>query len=254
MALTGKVALVSGASRGIGLAIAKRLAAGGAQVALVARSAEALQEEAAKLRGAIAITADLRDPASCAAAVEETVAKLGRLDVFAHSAGATQRGDFLKLGDDAWEDGYALKFFGAVRLLRAAWPHLVKAQGNAVLIAGVGGRVTSADFTIGGSVNAALMNFTKAMADRGVQDGVRVNCVNPGSIRTDRLTGRIATVMKERGLDAEKAAAALAADTGVSRFGEPEEIAEVVAFLAGPGASYIQGTIMDVDGGWVRAV
>jgi NAD(P)-dependent dehydrogenase (short-subunit alcohol dehydrogenase family) len=123
-----------------------------------------------------------------------------------------------------------------------------------VLIAGVGGRVTSADFTIGGSVNAALMNFTKAMADRGVQDGVRVNCINPGSIRTDRLTGRIATVMKERGLDAEQAAAALAADTGVSRFGEPEEIAEIVAFLAGPGASYVQGTIMDVDGGWVRAV
>lgn len=254
MALTGKVALVSGASRGIGLAIARRLAASGAQVALVARSAEALQDEAAKLRCAVAIPADLRDATSCAAAVEETIARLGRLDIFVHSAGATQRGDFLALGDEAWEDGYALKFFGAVRLLRAAWPHLVASQGNAVLIAGVGGRVTSADFTIGGSVNAALMNFTKAMADRGVKDGVRVNCVNPGSIRTDRLTGRIAAVMKERGLDAEQAAAALAADTGVSRFGEPEEIAEIVAFLAGPGASYVQGAIMDVDGGWVRAV
>ncbi|WP_421991570.1 SDR family oxidoreductase [Roseococcus sp.] len=254
MALTGKVALVSGASRGIGLAIARRLAASGAQVAMVARSAEALRDEAAKLRGAIAISADLRDANSAAAAVEQTVARLGRLDIFVHSAGATQRGDFLALGDDAWEDGYALKLFGAVRLLRAAWPHLVTAQGNAVLIAGIGGRVTSADFTIGGSVNAALMNFTKAMADRGVKDGVRVNCVNPGSIRTDRLTGRIAAVMQERGLDAEQAAAALAADTGVSRFGEPEEIAEIVAFLAGPGASYVQGAIMDVDGGWVRAV
>lgn len=254
MALTGKVALVSGASRGIGLAIAKRLAASGAQVALVARSAAALREEAAKLPDAIAIAADLRDAASCAQAVAETVARLGRLDILAHSAGATQRGDFLALGDDAWEDGYALKLFGAVRLLRAAWPHLVAAQGNAVLIAGVGGRVTSADFTIGGSVNAALMNFTKAMADRGVKDGVRVNCVNPGSIRTDRLAGRIATVMQERGLDAEAAAAVLAADTGVARFGEPAEIAEIVTFLAGPGASYVQGAILDVDGGWVRAV
>jgi NAD(P)-dependent dehydrogenase (short-subunit alcohol dehydrogenase family) len=128
MALTGKVVLVSGASRGIGLAIARRLAASGAQVALVARSAEALQEEAAKLRGAIAIAADLRDAASCAAAVEETVARLGRLDIFVHSAGATQRGDFLALGDEAWEDGYALKLFGAVRLLRAAWPHLVASR------------------------------------------------------------------------------------------------------------------------------
>lgn len=254
MALTGKVALVSGASRGIGLAIARRLAASGAQVALVARSGEALHEEAAKLRGAIAIVADLRDPDSCAMAVEETVARLGKLDIFAHSAGATQRGDFLKLGDDAWEDGYALKLFGAVRLLRAAWPHLRAAQGNAVLIAGVGGRVTSADFTIGGSVNAALMNLTKALADRGVRDGVRVNCVNPGSIRTDRLTGRIATLAKERGLDMAAAAAAIAAETGVARFGEPEEIAEIVAFLAGPGAGYIQGAILDADGGWVRAV
>ncbi|WP_160121697.1 SDR family oxidoreductase [Rhodovarius lipocyclicus] len=248
--LQGKAALVSGASRGIGLAIARRLAAGGARVALVARGAAPPED----MPGAIAIAADLRDGEACARAVAEAVERLGGLDILVHSAGATQRGDFLALDDAAWADGYALKLFGAVRLLRAAWPHLRAAQGNAVLIAGVGGRVASADFTIGGSVNAALMNLTKAMADRGVADGVRVNCVNPGSIRTDRLTGRIATLAKERGLDMAAAAAAIAAETGVARFGEPEEIAEIVAFLAGPGAGYIQGAILDADGGWVRAV
>ena len=252
--LEGKSALVSGASRGIGLAIARRLAADGARVMLVARSAAALEAEAAGLPGCAFHAADLSRPEAAAGAVEAAVRQFGGLDLLVHSAGATQRGDFLLLDDAAWADGYALKLFGAVRLCRAAWPHLRAAGGSAVLIAGVGGRVASADFTIGGSVNAALMNLTKALADRGVADGVRVNAINPGSIRTDRLTGRIAALSRERGLGSEEAARALADETGVSRFGEPEEIAGVVSFLAGPDASYIQGAILDVDGGWVRAV
>ncbi|HEY4249872.1 MAG TPA: SDR family oxidoreductase [Roseomonas sp.] len=252
--LAGKVALVSGASRGIGLAIAQRLAAAGAEVALVARSAEALATHAAALQGASAHAIDLREGDAGDRAVAATLARHGRLDILVHSAGATQRGDFLTLGEEAWADGYALKLFGAVRLCRAAWPQLVANRGNVTLIAGVGGRVAAADFTIGGSVNAALMNFTKALADRGVGDGVRVNAINPGSIRTDRLTKRIATLGRERGLDDAAAAATIAAETGIARFGEPAEIAEVVAFLAGPGAGYVQGSIIDVDGGWVRAV
>ncbi|HWL80444.1 MAG TPA: SDR family oxidoreductase [Roseomonas sp.] len=252
--LEGRAALVSGASRGIGLAIARRLAAEGARVMLVARSAAALEAEAAALPGAAAFAADLAQPDAAGQAVAAAVAAFGRLDILVHSAGATQRGDFLTLPDEAWMDGYALKLFGGMRLCRAAWPHLVAASGAAVLIAGIGGRLASADFTIGGSVNAALINLTKALADRGVQDGVRVNAINPGSIRTDRLTGRIATLARERGIDPEAAAGVLAAESGVARFGQPEEIAAAVAFLVGPEASYVQGSILDVDGGWLRAV
>ncbi|WP_458097741.1 SDR family oxidoreductase [Roseomonas sp. WA12] len=252
--LEGRSALVSGASRGIGLAIARRLAADGARVMLVARSAATLEAEAAGLPGCAFHATDLSLPGAAAEAVEAAVGGFGGLDLLVHSAGATQRGDFLLLDDAAWADGYALKLFGAVRLCRAAWPHLQASGGSAVLVAGVGGRVASADFTIGGSVNAALMNLTKALADRGVTDGVRVNAINPGSIRTGRLTDRIDTLAQERGLDPEAAARAIAAETGVARFGEPEEIAGVVSFLAGPDASYIQGAILDVDGGWVRAV
>lgn len=257
LALGGKVALVSGASRGIGLAVARRLVAEGMRVLLVARSAEALAREAAALPqgSAHACPADLREPAAAGAAVAEAVARFGRLDLLVNSAGATQRGDFLGLSDEAWADGYALKLHGAVRLTRAAWPHLAAAGAGVVVnIAGVGGRVAAADFTIGGSVNAALINLTKALADRGVKDGVRVCCINPGSIRTERLTRRIETMARERGLPMEEAARAIAAETGVARFGEPEEIGAAVAFLASAEAAYWQGAVLDIDGGWVRAV
>jgi 3-oxoacyl-[acyl-carrier protein] reductase len=98
------------------------------------------------------------------------------------------------------------------------------------------------------------MNFTKALADRGVADGVRVNLINPGNIHTDRLTHRIQTRAKELGADNAAAAADLAREAGIKRFAAPEEIAEVVSFLVSDRASYVQGTLMDVDGGWLRAV
>jgi 3-oxoacyl-[acyl-carrier protein] reductase len=252
--LGGKAAIVTGASRGIGLAVARRLAAEGMRVLLVARSAPALGAAAAALPGAAAHAADLRAPEAAPRVAEDAIARFGRLDLLVNCAGATRRGDFLELDDEAWNDGYALKLFGAVRLSRAAWPRLKAAGGAVVNIGGVGGRVASADFAIGGSVNAALMNLTKALADRGVGDGVRVNCVNPGSIRTDRLAGRVRALAAERGLDEEAAARALATETGVARFGEPDEIAAVVAFLASEQAAYVQGAILDADGGWVRAV
>ncbi len=255
--LDRKAAIVTGASKGLGLAIAQRLVAEGMRVLMVARSAEALAQHAAALpeASAVAHPADLRAPEAASAAVAEAVARFGRLDLVVNNAGATQRGDFLALDDAAWADGYALKFHGAVRMTRAAWPHLVASgSGVVVNIAGAGGRIASADFTIGGSVNAALMNLTKALADRGVKDGVRVCCINPGSIRSDRLKGRIAALAAERGLPEEEAARMLASETGVARFGEPAEIGAVVAFLAGADAGYVQGAILDVDGGWIRAV
>ena len=253
--LSGKIALVSGASRGIGAAIARTLARDGAKLVLIARSEADMRSVAADCGAdCVLVPGDLREDTAAQAAIAAAIQRFGALDILVHSAGATKRGDFLTLSDADWADGYALKLFGAVRLARAAWPHLRQAKGAIVNIGGVGGRLASADFTIGGSVNAALMNFTKALADRGVADGVRVNLINPGNIHTDRLTHRIRIRAKELGADEAAAAADLAREAGITRFAAPEEIAEVVSFLVSERASYVQGTLMDVDGGWLRAV
>ncbi|MBX6374106.1 MAG: SDR family oxidoreductase [Acetobacteraceae bacterium] len=259
LGLKGRIALVTGASRGIGAAIARVLAGEGMSLMLVARSTDGLEETAAAVRaaGSEAAThpADLRRPEAAGAAVADAIARFGRLDLLVNCAGATKRGDFLALTDEDWADGYALKLHGAVRMCRAAWPHLVASHGAVVNIAGAGGRVASADFTIGGSVNAALMNFTKALADRGVKDGVRVNCINPGLIATDRLAARVRARAAELGADEAAGAASLAEEHGIGRIGAPEEIGRVVAFLASEhAAGYVQGALWDVDGGWVRAV
>ena len=256
--LTGKVALVTGASRGIGLAIAQTLAASGMAVAMTARSEAALRAAAAQIESAggraLAYPANLALIPTAGQFVDAALAAFGRLDVLVNNAGATKRGDFLHLTDEDWHDGYALKFHGAVRMCRAVWPHLVASKGSIVNIGGVGGRTASGEFALGGSVNAAMALLTKSLADRGVSDGVRVNCIHPGAIATDRLTRRIAKVMIDEGLNEPEAARRLAACERIARFGSPAEIADVVAFLASDRAAYVNGAVIDVDGGLTRAL
>lgn len=253
--LTNKVVIVTGASRGIGRAIAATLSAEGMRVAVVARTRAALEELAASLPNeCLVVAADLREAEAPARVVAAVVERFSGLDVLVNNAGATKRGDFLSLPDADWEDGYALKFFGAMRMCRAAWQHLQGRRGSIVNIVGIGGRTGRAEFAIGGSVNAALLNLTKVLADRGTEDGVRVNAINPGSIVTERLQGRIAVLARERGLGLEAAGQVMASEMGVPRFGRPEEIANAVAFLASAKADYIHGAILDADGGATKTL
>jgi 3-oxoacyl-[acyl-carrier protein] reductase len=258
LGLSGKVAVVTGASRGLGRAIALELAQEGMDVALVARGGdllEAVQREIeAKGRRALVCGADLTQPEAAAASVDAVVAEFGRLDLLVNNAGATKRGDFLELTDADWADGYALKFFGYVRMARAAWPHLMKSHGTLVNIAGTGGRTGASEFTIGGSVNAALGLLTKALADRGVVDGVRVNAIHPGTFETDRLGLRLDRYMSAHKLGREEAYQAMLREHGIARFGRPQEIGALVAILASKPVEFLQGAVIDMDGGQTRTL
>jgi NAD(P)-dependent dehydrogenase (short-subunit alcohol dehydrogenase family) len=197
---------------------------------------------------------DLREATAAAAGVARAVAEFGGVDLVVNNAGATKRGEFLELTDEDWADGYALKVHGAVRLTRAAWPELRRRGGSVVNIAGTGGRTPGAEFTIGGSVNAAVLSFTKALADVGVRDGVQVNAVNPGTVRTGRFEKRMEALAAAQGLAREAAEGAFVQQQRVTRVGEPEDIAGLVAFLVGPEGRFLHGALIDMDGGATKSL
>jgi len=256
--LKSKTAIVTGASRGIGKATAARLAAEGAQVVLCARDGNLLEHAAKEIESnggrASALAVDLRELDAAKRAVDYTIATYGQLDIIVNNAGATKRGEFLQLTDEDWADGFALKFFGAMRLTREAWPYLKKQAGSVLNISGVGGRMRGPQFTIGGSVNAALLSFTKAMADVGIRDGVQVNAINPGSIRTDRFRQMLETSAAQQGIDLETAERKLIEGARTTRIGEPEDIAALVAFAVSPEGRFLQGALIDMDGGATKVI
>jgi NAD(P)-dependent dehydrogenase (short-subunit alcohol dehydrogenase family) len=256
--LNGKTAIITGSNRGIGRAIAQRLAAEGARVVLAARDAALLEGTAAEIKSdggeAASIPLDLRAPDAAARLVEFTLTAFGPPDIVVNNAGATKRGGFLELTDEDWADGFALKFFGAVRLTRAAWPHLKERRGSVLNISGVGGRMPGPYFTIGGSVNAALLSFTKAMADAGVRDGVQVNAINPGSIRTDRFRRLLAQQAAEQNIPPEHAERKIIEMNKITRIGEPEDIAALVAFVVSPEGRLLQGALIDMDAGATKVI
>ena len=254
----GKSAIVTGSSRGIGRAIALRLAAEGARVVLCARDKSLLQQAVQEIESqggkAQSIAVDLRT-ADAAREVSDFAHKsYGRIDLLVNNAGATKRGDFFELTEEDWTDGFALKFFGAVRLTRAAWPHLKASGGSVINISGVGGRMPGPYFTIGGSVNAALLSFTKAMAEVGIRDGVQVNVINPGSVRTERYRRMIEAQAAEQGIDSGAAEKKLIETNKITRIGEPEDIAALVAFVASAEGRLLQGALIDMDGGATKVI
>src|SRR5580698_113666 len=252
--LKGKIAIVTGANRGIGRAIAARLSSEGVRVVLCARDANLLAQAAQEIEHATALSVDLREVDAAKRVVDFALKTYGQIDILVNNAGATKRGDFLELTDEDWADGLSLKFFGAMRLTRAAWPHLKAQAGSVLNISGGGGRMPGAMLTIGGSVNAAILSFTKAMADIGIRDGVQVNAVNPGNIRTARFQGRLEATAAQQGIDVAAAERNIVESAKTTRIGEPEDIAALVAFAVSPEGRFLQGALIDMDGGATKVI
>ncbi len=249
-----KVVVVSGGSRGIGRGIAAAFAAEGAQTVLAASSPANLDAAAAAIAATGALrpdvcAADLRTLAGCEAVQRRVAERFGRCDVLVNSAGATRAGAFLDLTEDVWQDGFALKFFGCVHLCRLFWPELRAAHGHVVNVIGGAARTPDPEFLIGGSVNAAMHNFTKGLAGLGKRDGVNVNAILPGMTETERVGQLFRQRAEAGGTTVEAVRAALVAKDGLARLGQPEDVAALALFLCSERARHIQGTAIAVDGG-----
>ncbi|WP_354683052.1 SDR family oxidoreductase [Cupriavidus necator] len=259
LGLAGKAALVTGASKGIGAAVAIALAREGADVLAVARTPLNVepqpQRPGAPVPGRIIpFLADLTSPEACQGALEEMLRQFGKIDILSNNAGSTKPGDFFSIDEQAWQQGFELKFHGARRLARTCWPALKEAKGCIVNTIGIMSRTAVIDYAMGGAVNSALFHLTKALAHLGVRDGVRVNAVNPGRIATDRLEASLTVIMGEQGVTRDEAEALLLQKSGIARFGRTEEVAAAVCFLASDRAGFINGAILDVDGGETRGL
>jgi NAD(P)-dependent dehydrogenase (short-subunit alcohol dehydrogenase family) len=249
----GKVVVVSGGSRGIGRAIATVFAREGAQTVLASSSEPNLVAAATAIAAGaprpVTIAGDLRTLAACEQVFRRVNESFGRCDVLVNNAGATRAGNFLDLSDELWLDGFTLKFFGAVRLTRLFWPLLKKAEGHVINIIGGAARTVEPEFLIGGSVNAAVSNFTKGLSRLGMRDGVHVNAIHPGQTATERTEQLIQQRAAAQGKSADEVRAAMIAKSGARRMGTAEDIAELALFLCSERARHIQGTAIAVDGG-----
>ena len=218
----------------------------------VATTARELAEETG--RRVEPFAADLREAAGCLAAAQAHEAAFGHLDVLVNCAGATRSGDFLDLADEVWEDGFALKFYACMRLSRALWPLLTASGGSVVNVIGAASKTPNPNFAIGGAVNAAMTSLSKSLAGLGLRDGVQVNAVHPGPVTTDRLTQLLDQRAQAAGMSREDYERKEVAESGIRAYSRPEDVADLVCFLASPLARQVHGADVFVDGGMTKSI
>lgn len=253
-----KVAIVTGASQGIGRSTAVRLARDFDAIVVVARSREQLEETAAQVRDAgaeaLVIDIDLSLADAARQVVEQTLAAYGRIDALLNIAGAVPQIDLFEMTDEQWERGLALKLHGARRLTIEAWPALKASSGAVVLMSGNSAVFPKAPYAAVGTINAAIVALAKAFSDRGIADGVQVNSVLPGPVMTCRRQSYLEHWAPLHDMSVEEATAKFPAEAGIARYGTPEEIADLMAFIVSPGARWMTGTTLRMDGGEVKSI
>jgi 3-oxoacyl-[acyl-carrier protein] reductase len=252
------VAIVTGASQGIGRATALRLARDFSAVVLVARDSENLETAAAEVTSlgakAMVCAIDLRLPQSSDTVIQGTLERFGRIDALLNIAGAVPQIDLFEMTDAQWDDGMALKLHGARRLTLRAWEALKASQGSVVFISGSAALDPKPGFAAVAATNAAISALAKAFAEQGIKDGVQVNSVVPGAVMTGRRRSFFEKWAPAHDLTVEQAIAKFPEQAGISRFGKPEEIADLIGYLVSPAAKWMTGASVRMDGGEIKSI
>lgn len=260
LGLDGRVALVAGASKGLGRAVAERLAAEGADVAINARSADTLAQTAAEIeretgRRVVPLAGDVSDERCCAELVERTVADLGRLDVLVANAGGPPPGGVDAFEPAAYRQALELNLISTVQLVLAALPHMRKNRwGRIVAITSVSVKQPVKGLLLSNTARPGVVGFIKTISQELAPEGILCNVAAPGFILTDRLGSLFAARAEAQGTTPEAARDAAAAEIPMGRIGQPEEFAAAVAFLASEAASYVTGHTLQIDGGLVQGL
>jgi len=256
--MPGSVAIVTGSSSGIGRATAVRLSRDFSAVVLAARNAAGLAEVAAQVRanGAepLVVDLDLMSPAAAESLFSRTMARFGRIDALLNIAGSVPGLDLFQMNDEQWNAGMELKLHGARRLTLHAWEALKATKGAVVFMAGNAAEVPTASAAAVGVINAAIVALAKAFADRGLEDGIQVNSVSPGPVMTGRRLAMIEKWAAAHEVGVDEAKQALLTKAGIGRYGEPQDVAELMAFMVSRAARWMTGAQLRIDGGEVKAI
>tara|TARA_B110000014_G_scaffold223000_1_gene180454 strand:- start:630 stop:1424 length:795 start_codon:yes stop_codon:yes gene_type:complete len=258
--LKGKVAIIGGASQGLGKACADVLAEEGARLVICSRTKETLDKTAEEIRDStgadvLAFAGDLEDHDTIKQLISTTVSHYGQLDIMVNNSGGPPLARSSSATEEQWETAVQRSLFFFARMSREAIPHL-KAQGSGRIINILASTVYQPipNLALSGATRMGVIAFAKSLADEVGRDGILINNVCPGSILTERMLSNVTNRANELGTSVEDGLASRAAETAVGRIGEPKELAHLVAFLASSRSSYITGTTMLVDGGLVRSV
>jgi len=258
MTSTKSVAIVTGASQGIGRATALRLARDFSAIVLVARDKEKLEETGANVRSAGAepmiCDLDLRETQSAENVVKGTLERFDRIDALLNIAGAVPQIDLFEMTDAQWNEGMTLKFHGARRLTILAWEALAKSKGSVVFMSGSAALDPKPAFAAVAAVNAAITALAKAFAEQGINDGVQVNSIVPGPVMTGRRRSFMEKWAPAHNMTVEEAMNEFPKQVGISRYGQPEEIADLLAFMVSPAAKWMTGTSVRMDGGEIKGI
>jgi 3-oxoacyl-[acyl-carrier protein] reductase len=252
------VAIVTGASQGIGRSTAIRLARDFSAVALAARNADELKEVANAVRSAgaepLVLDLDLSKVDAADTVVKTTLERFGRIDALLNIAGAVPQIDLFEMTDEQWRSGMELKLHGARRLTIRAWAALKQSKGSVIFMSGSASLDPKPAFAAVAATNAAITALAKAFAEQGIKDGVQVNSVVPGPVMTERRRTFMDKWAPAHNMSVEEAMRRFPEEVGISRYGQPEEISELLAFLVSPAAKWMTGTSVRMDGGEIKGI